>query len=87
MVTEADVTAGKVKNIAKATGKDPGNNDITDDGETEDPTDPVNAKLEVTKVSNLASGTKASVGQKLTYTVTVKNTGNVTTTHRHPGGR
>ncbi|WP_424108320.1 DUF7507 domain-containing protein, partial [Pseudomonas viridiflava] len=41
-VTQADVDAGRVDNLATATGTDPKGNPVTDDSENGNPTDPNN---------------------------------------------
>ena len=52
-------------------------NEDDPDGPTPPITDP-NPHLTVTKASNLATGETASLGQTITYTITVKNDGNLT---------
>ncbi|WP_229676794.1 DUF7507 domain-containing protein [Pedobacter psychrotolerans] len=41
-ITQADVDAGRVDNLATATGKDPKGNNVTDDSESGNPADPNN---------------------------------------------
>lgn len=76
VVTEADILAGSVKNVATATGFDPEDTKTEESGETEDDTDPVSGSLNVVKTSVMDG--KASLGETITYTITVTNTGNVT---------
>ena len=75
-VTQADVDAGKIENTATATGKDPNNNDITNDSSVTVRTDSSKPGINVTKTADKTS--KIKQGDKVTYTITVKNTGNVT---------
>ena len=83
-VTQADVDAGSFSNTASAEGKDPKGGDVPADPQTVT-IDTVDAEpaLTVTKAAVItdASGTrkeKAAVGDTVTYTVTVLNSGNVT---------
>ena len=84
-VTEADILAGKVVNVATATGTspDPDEPEVpVDPGKKEDPTDPKNGHLTVTKetTSNPANGKTYALGEEITYKVTVTNDGNLTLT-------
>ena len=79
-VTEADVLAGKVINNVTGTAKDPTNPDepktpVTP-GEKEDPVETPNPGLTVVKTSDTEG--QVTLGQKITYTITVTNNGNVT---------
>ena len=74
-VTQADVDAGKIENTAKATGKDPKGTDVTDSDDAEVTTVTAAAALTVEKTASPESGVK--VGDKVTYTVVVTNSGNV----------
>ncbi len=97
-LTQADLDAGQVNNLATATGKDPKGNPVTDDSENGNPVDPdhpapptctdctvtpvpTSPALRLTKTGTFrdASGDgKAQVGETVTYTFKVENTGNVT---------
>ena len=79
-VTEADILNGKVLNVATAKGKtpDPDGKDPEGGGSTEDETDDIDTTLEVVKTSNKQPGEKAKLGEKIEYTITVTNKGNVT---------
>ena len=80
VVTEEDVLAEKVINNVTGRAKDPTNPDepktpVTP-GEKEDPVETPNPGLTVVKTSD-AEG-QVALGQKITYTITVTNNGNVT---------
>ena len=91
-VTLADIERGYVSNLAKADGKDPSNANVH--AESTDPTplpgapvDPLCAPCTVTPIVQtpsfevkklVAEESYRSVGDVLHYTITVKNTGNVT---------
>ena len=77
-VTQADVDAGKIDNKATATGKDPSNKDVTAYDEKTVTTVEADPELTVVKSADPASGVE--VGDVITYTVTVTNSGNVTVT-------
>lgn len=71
-VTVADILAGKVANTATATGKDGNNNDVTAaDAETVT-TEPPSPELSITKTT---AQTEVSVGEDITYIITVTNNG------------
>jgi uncharacterized repeat protein (TIGR01451 family) len=78
-VTQADVDAGFVPNFATATGTPPQGPDVRDG---DDETVPVTAVpgLDVEKTGKLDTGANgvANVGDTIHYTITVRNTGNVT---------
>ncbi|MDO4182895.1 MAG: MBG domain-containing protein [Coriobacteriia bacterium] len=80
-VTAADVAAGHVANVATATGTSPDPDNPTPPvtpGETDDPTEVAGPSLFVDKVADVKSG--ATLGQTVTFTITVTNNGNVTVT-------
>ncbi|SHF89982.1 conserved repeat domain-containing protein/gliding motility-associated C-terminal domain-containing protein [Mariniphaga anaerophila] len=74
-ITQADLNSGSVTNIASASGKDPYNETVTaSDNEV------VTAIQlpELTVTESATPATFSSIGQQITYTVEVENTGNVT---------
>ena len=77
-VTQANVDAGSVANAATATGKPPVGPNVTDTGTNTVTITPAPA-LDVTKIKK--TGTPAKAGDAVVWTVTVKNTGNVTLTN------
>ena len=75
-VTQADVDAGKIENTATATGKDPSDKEVTASDDAEVTTEAAAPKLTVEKTADPTEGVK--VGDTVSYTVVVKNEGNVT---------
>nr|WP_304650995.1 SpaA isopeptide-forming pilin-related protein [Tessaracoccus sp. ZS01] len=77
-VTQADVDAGSIYNLASTTGTPPGENPpVTDDDDETVPGDQFPA-IEIIKTADVES--VDAVGDVVTYTLTVTNTGNVTLT-------
>ena len=76
--TQADVDAGSIENTVTAKGKDPKNADVTGTATATVTTEEAAAELTVTKTADPTSGVK--VGDTVTYTVVVTNSGNVTVT-------
>ncbi len=81
-VTEKDIIAGKIRNLATAEGKDPTGKDVKGEGEKTVTTDESNPQITVTKktTSKPANGKSYALGEKITYEITAKNTGNLTLT-------
>ena len=83
VVTEDDILAGKVLNEATATGKGPeGKDPDPTPGTKEDPTDPKNGHLTITKetTSKPAYDGVYTLGETITYKITATNDGNLTLT-------
>jgi uncharacterized repeat protein (TIGR01451 family) len=78
-VTQADLNAGKVDNTATTTGKPPTGADVTD---TDSKSVPGNQTPGIELTKKATSGQNfTAVGQKITYSLVSKNTGNVTLTN------
>ena len=78
LVKQSDVNAGSFNNTVTVTGKDPRNENVTDEATATVTTEDAEAKLEITKTATPTEGVK--VGDKVTYTVKVTNSGNVKVT-------
>ena len=77
VVTEKDVLAGSVKNVATAKGKDTeGEDPEVTPGTKDDPVEEKKPGFTVTKTADKTSD--VSEGDTIKYTITVVNTGNVT---------
>lgn len=77
VVTTDDIQNGKVTNVATAEGTSPDPDKPTPDvtpGTAEDPVDEPNPSLAVVKTSDTEG--QVTLGQKITYTITVTNNGN-----------
>ena len=81
-VTQADIDAGFVPNTATGTGTPPRGPDVDDSGSETVPLTPA-PDFEVDKTGRLDNGANglADVGDTIHYTITVRNTGNVTLTN------
>ena len=81
VVTQAEVDAGHVVNVARATGTDPRGDDVRSDEDREDvPAAPANPALTVRKSATLHDEDGdglADVGETVTYRYVVTATGNV----------
>jgi uncharacterized repeat protein (TIGR01451 family) len=76
-VTVADMNNGSIANTAKATGTPPSGPAVTGTSST---TITTTASPEITIVKSTAATMYTAVGQKITYTITATNSGNVTIT-------
>ena len=74
-VTQQDVVAGHVQNIATATGTDPKGGEVLKSGVVDDPTVKAAPSLHIKKVADITKDAKA--GDVITYTITVTNNGNI----------
>ncbi|MEP0262436.1 Ig-like domain-containing protein [Dokdonia sp.] len=91
-ITQADIDAGSVMNQALATGQDPDGGDVTDESDDDSPIEddttitilPQGSSISLVKIGvfNDEDGDGfAQVGETITYTFIVTNTGNVTITN------
>ncbi|MBH0130282.1 DUF11 domain-containing protein [Salinibacterium sp. NK8237] len=80
-ITQDDVDAGAVLNIATADGVDPNGTDVTDDSETNTvPTETIRAEVELTKSGVLSDPARADEGDTVNWSFELTNSGNVTLT-------
>lgn len=83
VVTEKDILAGSVKNVALADGKDPNGDkpDVTP-GEKEDKTVPENSHLTLTKTTTSSPKNRSgyAAGETIRYRIEAVNDGNLTLT-------
>ncbi len=77
VVTAADIAAGKVDNLATAKGTPPSGTPVTGTGTSTIPAPATPAIKVVKSVSDASGDGVAQLGEVLTYTFTVSNTGNV----------
>ncbi|MEJ1230040.1 MAG: hypothetical protein WDM88_04440 [Galbitalea sp.] len=78
-LTQADIDAGHVANLATATGLDPGNVPVPSDSASTDTPLTASPALTLTKTADASDITSpAAVGGIITYQFTATNTGNVT---------
>ena len=82
-VTEDDILEGIIVNRATATGKDPRNEEVTDDGEVRVDTEEKDSHLTVSKetTSEPENGEKYALGETINYLITVTNDDNLTLTN------
>ncbi|MCM3780413.1 hypothetical protein M3195_11995 [Microbacterium hydrocarbonoxydans] len=83
-VTQADVDAGSISNVATSFGTSPRGVVVSDSSDpftirTEDPTNPELA-IRTTQTAQLAAGDTGVRGDTIDYTFTIENTGNTTLT-------
>ncbi|RZN78569.1 MAG: T9SS type B sorting domain-containing protein, partial [Winogradskyella sp.] len=91
-ITQADIDAGIITNTATATGDDPNGNPVDDDsddpndptdddpdgdGDPDDPTDTPLLQIPGIEVTKTAQSSGLQVGDLITFTINVENTGNV----------
>lgn len=76
-VTQAQIDAGFILNTATAAGVDPSNDPVSDSATITTPAPAANPAIEATKVLLPSAST---VGSPVRYTLTLRNTGNVTLT-------
>ncbi|WP_425636428.1 DUF7507 domain-containing protein [Algoriphagus yeomjeoni] len=77
VVTQGDVDAGSILNTALTTGDAPGDEDPSDEDQVETPVTQIPA-IQIVKTADQTE--VKEIGQVITYTLTITNTGNVTLT-------
>ena len=77
-VTQADIDAGGVQNTATATGTVPDQSTVSDEDDEDVPSEPQAPGLDFEKLAYEAAQKSIAIGQEVTYTFIVTNTGNVT---------
>ena len=78
-LTQADINAGRVENTAIATGTEPKDNSkVTSPPDTESVELPLSPELSIEKTVDKQT---AEIGDTLSYTITITNTGNTTLTN------
>lgn len=77
-MTQADLNAGRITNTASETSTGPNGQALTPQSASSTATVTQSPALTVTKVAD--QQTYSSVGQTITYTITVANSGNVALT-------
>ncbi|MGV8851438.1 MAG: DUF7507 domain-containing protein [Rhodoglobus sp.] len=81
VVTQADVDAGSVINIASADGIDPNSTAVTDDSAANTvPTETIRVQVELTKSGALADPARADEGDIVNWSYELTNTSNITLT-------
>ncbi|WFR70869.1 hypothetical protein P9209_15565 [Prescottella defluvii] len=84
-LTQADIDAGKLENIATATGTPPGNGEpVTSGPDTKTLAGEPKPAISLEKTASLTEADQFKVGETITYTFTMTNTGNVTLKDVHP---
>ncbi|MGO1735845.1 MAG: DUF7507 domain-containing protein, partial [Leucobacter sp.] len=79
VLTQADIDAGGVDNVATTTGNPPTGDPVEDEDDVTVPVDPA-AAISLVKTGALAEGATGQAGDTVEYTFTATNTGNVTLT-------